>query len=847
MDMEENKQKFWIMPIVDVIKTLGSSEQGLKDAEAKARIKTYGLNTIKPKKNNSTIGLLLSQFKSPIILILFFAIGLSFFLKDTLDALIILAIVLISGLLGFWQEYGANNAVAKLLELVKIKSNVMRDAQVTEVSVEELVPGDVVILKAGDIVPADCLIIESNSLFIDEATLTGETFPVEKEEGVLPEDTAISQRKNSLWMGTHVISGSGKAIILSTGKDTEFGKISERLKLRPDETEFEKGVKKFGFLLMEITLMLVIAIFAINVYLQRSALDSFLFSLALAVGLTPQLLPAIISINLAHGAKIMAKVKVIVKRLASIENFGSMDVFCSDKTGTLTDGIVRLQAALDTSGKQNDKILLYAYLNASFESGFINPIDEAIRTFKSFDISSYKKLGEEPYDFIRKRLSILLSEKDATSKVDRQIVITKGALQNVLSVCTKVEMEDGTIVDLSTMKDKIQAKYEEYSNLGYRTLGLAYKTGIGSLHEKEHESDMIFMGFLTLFDPLKPNIINTINELKDLGVNLKIITGDNKLIAANVVSQLGVIDAQILTGPELHQMSDSALIKKAPEISIFAEIEPNQKEKIIIALKKAGYVVGYMGDGINDASALHAADISISVDSAADVAKEAADIVLLEKNLEVLIDGVKAGRMTFANTLKYVFMATSANFGNMFSMAGASLFLSFLPLLPKQILLTNLLTDFPEMTIASDYVDDEMVMKPRRWDIGFIRKFMLTFGLVSSIFDYLTFGVLIFLVHANETQFRTGWFIESVISAALIVLVVRTRKPFYKSKPGKYLAIAVSFIAVLTLALPYTPFASILGFEALPIWVLLTLMLIVCFYIITAEVAKKFFYKIVKY
>lgn len=846
--MIEIKKSFWTMPVEDAVKLLKTSKDGLTNEEAKKRLEIVGSNSIKPKKKHSILGLLLSQFKSPIILILFFAIGLSFFLNDTVDALIILAIVLGSGLLGFWQEYGASNAVEKLLALVQIKATLLRNGLSTEVSVEEIVPGDIVILEAGDVIPGDCLIIESNALFIDEATLTGETFPLEKQTGILPENTALAQRKNSLWMGTHVISGSGKAVVLTTGKDTEFGKISERLKLRPQQTEFERGVKQFGFFLMEITLTIVIIILAINVFLNRPVLDSLLFSLALAVGLTPQLLPAIISINLAHGAKLMAKVQVIVKRLASIENFGSMDVLCSDKTGTLTDGIVRLQSTLDINGNQSDKILFYAYLNASFESGFVNPIDEAIRTFKKFDISGYTKIGEEPYDFIRKRLSILLTEpQDSIHDGKGQMVITKGALKNVLSVCTKVEMGDGKIVDLAQFQDQIQAKYEEYSNQGYRTLGIAYKLGIESLHESEHESEMIFLGFITLFDPLKPNIVDTINELKELGVNLKIITGDNRLIAANVVSQIGSMNGQILTGPELHEMSDNALLKKVSEISIFAEVEPNQKERIIIALKKAGYVVGYMGDGINDASALHAADVGISVDRAADVAKEAADIVLLEKNLAVLIDGVKVGRITFANTLKYVFMATSANFGNMFSMAGASLFLSFLPLLPKQILLTNLLTDFPEMTIASDSVDNELIMKPRRWDIKFIRKFMLTFGLVSSLFDYLTFGVLIYLVQATEIQFRTGWFIESVVSAALIILVIRTRKPFYKSIPGKYLILTTFAIVIITFLLPYTPLAGLLGFQPLPIWVLLIILGIVACYIITAEIAKKIFYKIVKY
>jgi len=599
---------------------------------------------------------------------------------------------------------------------------------------------------------------------------------------------------------------------------------------------------------MEVTLLLVLVIFAINVFLKRPVLDSFLFSLALAVGLTPQLLPAIISINLAHGAKEMAKGKVIVKRLASIENFGSMDVLCSDKTGTLTDGTVKLQSTIDVNGKQSDKVFLYAYLNASFESGFINPIDEAIRTYKTIDVKCYVKLDEHPYDFIRKRLSIMLT-KPVNNAGDQKthIMITKGALTNILGICSKAEMEDGKVVDIKEVSESIEKQYEDYSGKGYRTLGVAYKNiETKSSIEDELEANMIFLGFITLFDPLKENIVKTVEELRILGISLKIITGDNKLIAGNIVSQMGLKDVKILTGPEIHNLSDGALLKKVGDISVFAEVEPNEKERIIIALKKAGYVVGYMGDGINDASALHAADVSISVDSAVDVAKEAADIVLLEKNLDVIVNGVKAGRITFANTLKYVFMATSANFGNMFSMAGASLFLPFLPLLPKQILLTNLLTDFPEMAIATDSVDAEMIMKPRKWDISFIRKFMLTFGLISSIFDYITFGVLIYIVHATDVQFRTGWFIESVVSASLIVLVIRSRQPFFKSVPGKYLSIATICVAIVTVIIPYTPLSGLLGFTSIPIWILLVIAIIVAFYILIAEVAKSWFYKIVK-
>jgi len=840
--MNQIPSAFWNISSAEMLKTLESDSKGLTGDEAKKRLALYGSNRLKPQKRSNVLTLLVSQFKSPIILILFFATGLSFFLHDPVDALIILSIILISGLLGFWQERGASNAVEKLLSIVQIKAAVLRDGKSIEIPVEEIVPGDMVILNAGDIVPGDGLIENSKDLFIDESMLTGETFPVEKAAAVLPAETQLSQRTNSLWMGTHVVSGNATVLIIHTGKDTEFGKVSERLKLKPLETEFERGIRQFGYFLMEVTLVLVIAIFVINVYLARPVLDSFLFSLALAVGLTPQLLPAIISINLAHGAKRMAQKKVIIKRLSSIENFGSMNVICSDKTGTLTEGIVQLQSALNINGSPSDKVLLHAYLNAFYETGFTNPIDEAIRTHRQFDLSGYQKQDEIPYDFLRKRLSILVSHDNTN------LMVTKGALKNIIDICTTVETEDGSIVDLSTERDNIQKHFEEFSNKGFRTLGVAYRNmGSESRITKDHEVNMTFSGFLVLFDPPKPNIIDTITNLKNLGVTLKVITGDNHLVASSVSQQIGLLNAKILSGPDLNQMSDSALLNRVMEVNVFAEIEPNQKERIIIALKKAGNVVGYIGDGINDASAIHAADVGISVDSAVDVAKDAADIVLLEKDLGVLVQGVREGRATFANTLKYVFMATSANFGNMFSMAGVSLILPFLPLLPKQILLTNLMTDFPEMTIATDSVDKEMIDYPRRWDIKAIRKFMITFGIVSSVFDYLTFGALLLILHATQIQFRTGWFIESVVSASLIVLVIRSRKPSYKSHPGKYLLIATLSIVAITLILPFTPFAGIFGFCAMPIPFLLLIGLIILLYIITAEIVKKIFYRKVKF
>ena len=683
-----------------MLQQLQTTAQGLTTDEARARLTRYGANLLKPKKKSDAFTLLVSQFKSPIILILFIATGLSFFLGDPVDAFIILTIILVSGLLGYWQEHSAANAVEKLLAIVQIKASVLRDGSPKEIPVEAIVPGDIVILNAGDVVPGDGLVDESKDLFIDEATLTGETYPVEKSVGVLAAETPLGQRTNALWMGTHVVSGSAKALVISTGKETEFGKVSERLKLRPQETDFEQGIRRFGYFLMEVTLVLVIAIFAINVYLARPVLDSFLFSLALAVGLTPQLLPAIISINLSHGAKRMAQAKVIVKRLASIEDFGSMNVICSDKTGTLTEGIVHLQSAIDVEGAPSDKVFLHAYLNAFYETGFTNPIDEAIRASRKADLTGYQKTDEIPYDFLRKRLSILVAHDNT------HLMVTKGALANVLAVCASAEVGEGKIVDLATVRDRIQQHLEEFSNKGCRTLGVAYKNlGSASRMSKVDEAGMTFLGFLVLFDPPKANIIETIGSLKNLGVALKIITGDNHLVAANVSQQMGLSNTKILSGADLRDLSDGALLRRVADVDVFAEIEPNQKERIILALKKAGNVVGYMGDGINDASALHAADVGISVESAVDVAKEAADIVLLEKDLGVLVQGVREGRTTFANTLKYVFMATSANFGNMFSMAGVSLFLPFLPLLPKQILLTNLMTDFPEMTIATDRVD----------------------------------------------------------------------------------------------------------------------------------------------
>ncbi len=830
--------QFWSLPADAVLASLQTSSQGLSSSDAAGRLAQYAARRLAPRKRSDAATLFVKQFASPIVLLLLVATVISIFLRDVTDAAIILGIVLASAVLSFWQERNAADAVGKLLSLVEVKTDAKRDGTPRQIPQVEVVPGDVVLLSAGSTAPGDCLILEAHDLFADEAVLTGETFPVEKAAGVLDAGAPLGKRTNTLFLGTHVVSGTATALVVAIGRDTEFGRVSERLTLRSPETEFEHGLRRFGYLLLEVTLLFLIAIFAFNVYLHRPVLDSFLFAMALAVGLTPQLLPAIVSTNLAHGARRMADKKVIVKRLASIENFGSMNILCTDKTGTITEGVVLLQSARNLAGMESERVLRSAYLNASFETGFASPIDAAIRGHAGIDISGWKKLDEVPYDFVRKRLSVLASGPEGN------VLITKGALAQVLDVCTTAEDASGLPVPIDPVRERISAQFAQYSESGQRTLGVACKSvGSETRITRDSEVGMTFLGFLLFADPLKPGIVATIDRLRHLGVHLKVITGDNRLVAGIVARQIGFDDARLLCGDEMRRMSDAALLARAGQVDLFAEVEPNQKEQIILALRKAGHVVGYMGDGINDASALHAADVSLSVEDAVDVAKEAADIVLLEKDLDVVVDGVREGRSTFANTLKYVLMATSANFGNMFSMAGASLLLPFLPLLPKQILLTNLLTDLPEMTIATDNVDAEVLDRPRRWEIGFIRSFMLVFGVLSSVFDYLTFGLLLYVLRAGTAQFRTAWFAESVVSASLIVLVVRSQRPFFQSAPSRQLVGATVGVVAVAIVLPFAPFAGVLGFTPLPPSYIVPIGLVVVAYIVAAELAKRAFYR----
>ncbi|HET6668732.1 MAG TPA: magnesium-translocating P-type ATPase [Pyrinomonadaceae bacterium] len=836
MSTSKSSSQFWSLPACQLMEQLGSSQLGLTNAEAKRRLTVYGPNRLHSTKRTDVLTLLIAQFKSPLILILLGAVVLSFFLGEPVDASIIIAIILLSSALGFLQEKRAADAVKSLLAIVRIEARVLRDGKEIDVPAEEVVPGDVCVLNAGDIIPGDAAILDGKDLFVQEAALTGESFPAEKESGTVANETSLLKRTNALFMGTHVVSGNARALIIFTGAATEFGKVSERLRLKPAETEFERGVRRFGYLLTEVTLILVIVIFGITVYLERPVIDSFLFALAIAVGIIPELLPAIISINLAVGAVHMAGRKVIVKQLASIENLGMMNVLCADKTGTLTEGTVKLHGAVDAEANPSEKALHYAYLNSFYETGFTNPIDEAIRTQCQFDLTGYQKVDEVPYDFLRKRLSILVS-KNGT-----HLMITKGALSNVLELCSSAEFPDGRR-DIGDVRNAIEQQFASLGNDGFRVLGLAYKDlGSVSRIEKEQEVGMTFLALLVFFDPPKTGVVQALHELSELGISLKVITGDNARVATSVTRTVLGYEPNVLTGGEVHLLSDEALRSQAPIIDVFAEIEPSQKERIILALKKSGNTVGFIGDGINDASALHCADVGISVNSAVDVAKEAATVVLLEKDLSVLAAGVREGRKTFANTLKYIYMTTSANFGNMFSMAGAALFLPFLPLLPKQILLNNFLTDFPAMAISTDSVDPEVLARPRPWDIRFIRNFMIVFGVISSLFDFLTFAVLVFILSATPEQFRTGWFVESVMTEVLIIIVMRTWKPFYKSMPSRSLLVAMIMVLLVTLALPYSPLKGVLGFTPLPISSLMLLGLITIFYAGVSEITKRVFH-----
>ncbi len=834
--------RYWSVAPERLFAALETSENGLQADAAAARLERYGRNTIKAQQRSTALRLLLRQFRSPLVLILIFAAVVSGVVGEWIDASIVLAIVFGSTFLGFVQEYAASNAVENLRSQVTIKSTVLRGGVVQTLPSEQLVPGDIVMLSAGSLVPADGIVLDAKDFFVNQAVLTGETFPVEKRPATLPENASLAQRTNCVFMGTSAGSGTARVLIVATASSTVFGQVAERLRLRPPETEFERGIRQFGNLLTQVMLVMVVIVLGVNIFLGKPLLDSVLFSLALAVGLSPELLPAIISITLSHGAQEMAKRGVIVRRLSSIENFGSMDVLCTDKTGTLTEGIVRLDGAFDTDGKPSAAVLRQAFVNAHHQTGLNNPLDEAIQAAAlkaAVDIGTEQKVDEIPYDFVRKRLSVVVRDGG-----ERMTLVAKGALDSVLSVCIDARRGDTVHpLDAATLAD-VRQRFGAWSEQGFRVLGVAEKRieARAGAYSKADETGLTFSGFLLFFDPPKSDAQQVIVDLAQRGVELKIITGDNVKVARHVADAVKLPLRGVMTGSQLNDLRDEALWHLAEQTTLFAEVDPNQKERIILALKKTGHVVGYMGDGINDAPALHAADVGISVASAVDVAKDAADFVLLQQDLAILRQGIDEGRMTFANTLKYILTTISANFGNMFSMAGASMFLPFLPLLAPQILLNNFLSDIPAITIARDNVDAEMVAKPRRWNTTFIRNYMVLFGLVSSVFDFLTFGTLLYVFDASPDEFRTGWFIESLITELVIALVVRTRHLFFRSRPGTLLLRSTVLFIAIALAMPYLPFVSVFGFVPLPAPLMLAMVGLTASYVVATEVAKKYFY-----
>lgn len=806
---------------------------GLTTSEAKARLAKNGPNTTDTRSQNSAVRLLMRQFENPIILILFVATIISMFVGDIIDGAIILAIIIPSGFLGFWQEHRAGKTMQTLMNRVQVQVEVIRDGREVTIPIADVVVGDLVILRVGDLVPADLRLVETTALMVDESVLTGESFPREKSVGEIDASRPLAERTSELFFGTHVVSGTGQGIVVKAGRDTEFGALSKEVGSRDITTGFERGTTAFGMLLLHAMLLLVSALFIVNMLLHRPIIESLLFSLALAVGLTPQLLPVIISVSLAAGARRMADKQVLVKRLDAIEDFGVMTVLCTDKTGTITAGVVNLDGAIDNTGMASDRVLRLAYLNAKLQQGFTNPLDGAILTAVGSKFADVLVLGEIPYDFQRRRLSVLVDDAGP-------VMITKGAFESILGVCT-MGRNGEVVVPIDSMRNDLAKQFADLSAKGNRVLAIATRSlpGANSM-TLDDESDMTLEGLLVFQDPPKSDAREAIQELAALGIDLYLITGDNPLAAKSIAIQVGLKADVVLTGVDVAAINDTELILKVKECRVFAEVDPLQKERVVLALRAGGTTVGYFGDGINDAAALHAADVGISVDTAVDVAKNAASIVLLDKDLRVIAEGVQLGRRTFVNTMKYVRVGVSAAFGNVVSMAIADVFLPFLPLLPMQILLLNFMTDFPALAISGDSVDSENITSPRAWDIKAIRKFMILFGLLSSLFDIFTFVVLRLGFGASATLFRSGWFVESTLTELTVMLVLRTSRRFWRSRPGKGLLWSSAILAVLAISLPFTPLGALIGLRALPLPLLLILFGLIGVYAAMNELAKKY-------
>jgi Mg2+-importing ATPase len=818
-----------------LLKQLNTSPSGLTTQEARKRLAEVGPNEPAPARHRSVLLLFLSFFASPLSVILLIASLVSALVGELVNASIIATIVLLSVVLNFIQTFRSQRAADRLRDQVAPSATALRDGVWAEVLRRDLAPGDIIRLSAGDLVAADARLLESRDLHVLQAALTGESMPVDKEVAQdQPPSAGPAEAKGSVYLGTSVVSGTATAAIVATGRKTVFGEIAVRLTARPPETEFERGTRNFGNLIMRTVFFLVLFVFLFSIYLRRPAFESLLFAVALAVGLTPELLPMITTVTLSQGAVHMARRKVIVKNLEAIQNLGSIDILCSDKTGTLTSGQMTYDRNLDPLGHPAERVYLYAYLNSSYETGIKSPLDAAILDHARPDISGYAKLDEIPYDFERRRLSVVVQKGPGRE------LVTKGAPEGVLAACSKYEA-DGQSRDLDAeARTKCEATYRNLSAEGYRTLAIAYRPvaeqpayGVGD------EKDLTLLGFATFADPPLPEVADVLRALREDGVQVKILTGDNELVARHVCAQVGLDVSRIVQGDELDRMSDSALPQIAEQTAVFARVSPAQKNRILLALKRRNHVVGYLGDGINDSPSLHAADVGISVASAVDVAKDAAQIILLEPSLRALHEGIVEGRKAFGNVIKYLMMGTSSNFGNMFSMAGAIIFLPFLPMLPTQILINNLLYDLSQVTIPTDHVDPAFMLKPRHWNINFIRNFMLFVGPISSVYDFLTFYVLLEVFHASEPLFHTGWFVESLATQTLVLFIIRTAANPFRNRPSLPLTITVLLVILVGLGLPFSPLASVLGFTPLPMAFFAFLAAATITYLALVELVKR--------
>ena len=835
---------YWRRDAPELLAALATTAEGLSWAEAAERLARHGANVVQEQREVAAVRLLLRQFASPLVLILVFGAVISLAARGWVDAGIILVIVLGSALLGFTQEYRASSAIAELRKRLALTARVRRDGAIQTMAASGIVPGDVIELSAGNLIPADGVLLSARDFLVTEASLTGESMPVEKQPGAVNADAPMSRRANCAFMGTSVRSGTATVLIVKTGLATAFGEVAARLKTRPPESEFARGVRQFGYLLVRVMVVMVVFVLVVNQMLGRQPIESLLFAVALAVGISPELLPAIVSVTLAHGARGMARRGVIVRHLEAIEDLGSMDILCTDKTGTLTSGVMALDAAVDAEGEPAAEVLRLAYLNAVLETGIENPLDAALVTAgESADLSTAgaTKIDEIPYDFVRKRLTVVVAIADDPG---HHRIIMKGAFANVLGACTTV-VRAGVQVPLDDpLRERLESYFREKGTDGFRLLALATRrVSARERYAAEDEQRMSLEGFLLFSDPPKPQAAQTLHDLAARGIQLKIITGDNRYVAAHVAAAIGLDPAALLTGQTIAAMRDESLWHLAARTNLFVEVDPQQKERIVRALQRTGHVVGYLGDGINDAPALHAADVGISVDQAADVARESADIVLLRPDLDVLRNGVDDGRRTFANTLKYIAITTSANFGNMVSMAIVTPVLPFLPLAAKQILLNNFLSDLPSIAISTDRVDADRLARAQRWNVAEVRRFMLVFGLISTAFDLLSFFALLRVFEAPESVFQTAWFVVSLLTELAVLLVLRTHGPALRSAPGGLLLWTTTAVAILAVAIPFIgPVASVFGFVPLPWPLLATMLTITAGYIAATELAKHWFF-----